>query len=79
MGARRKILINNGRRKDILIAAQEIFSQKGLADSSISEIAKRAGIVDSIIYHYFKNKEDLLFYALADKLDSVEKELAPTQ
>jgi TetR/AcrR family transcriptional regulator, fatty acid metabolism regulator protein len=76
MGARRKILINNGRRKDILIAAQEIFSQKGLADSSISEIAKRAGIVDSIIYHYFKNKEDLLFYALADKLDSVEKELA---
>jgi TetR/AcrR family transcriptional regulator, fatty acid metabolism regulator protein len=76
MGAKRKILINNGRRKDILIAAQEIFSQKGLADSSISEIAKRAGIVDSIIYHYFKNKEDLLFYALADKLESVEKELA---
>jgi TetR/AcrR family transcriptional regulator, fatty acid metabolism regulator protein len=75
MGARRKILTTNGRRKDILIAAQEIFSQKGLSDSSISEIAKKAGVVDSIIYHYFKNKEDLLFYALADKLESVEKEL----
>jgi len=76
MGARKKILTTNGRRKDILVAAQEIFSQKGLSDSSISEIAKKAGVVDSIIYHYFKNKEDLLFYALADKLESVEKELA---
>lgn len=75
MGARRKILINNGRREDIIKAAQEIFSQKGLADSSISEIAKSAGVVDSIIYHYFKNKEDLLFYSLADKLETVEKEL----
>lgn len=73
MGAKRKVLSNDGRRKDILMAAQEVFSQKGLADSSISEIAKRAGVVDSIIYHYFKNKEDLLFYALADKLESVEK------
>jgi TetR/AcrR family transcriptional regulator, fatty acid metabolism regulator protein len=76
MGAKRKILPNNDRRKDILSAAQEIFSQKGLVDSNISEIAKKAGIVDSIIYHYFKSKEDLLFYALADKLELVEKELA---
>jgi TetR/AcrR family transcriptional regulator, fatty acid metabolism regulator protein len=75
MGARRKVLAND-RRGSILRAAQEVFSQKGLADSNISEIAKKAGVVDSIIYHYFKNKEDLLFYSLADKLESVEKELA---
>ena len=53
MGPRRKVLANN-RRGAILRAAQEVFSQKGLADSSISEIAKKAGVVDSIIYHYFK-------------------------
>lgn len=76
MGAKRKINNSDNRRKDIIIAAQEIFSQKGLADSSISEIAKSAGVVDSIIYHYFKNKEDLLFFSLADKLETVEKELA---
>ncbi|WP_246804229.1 TetR/AcrR family transcriptional regulator [Desulfosarcina cetonica] len=63
------------RRKDLLKAAQEIFSQKGLVDSNISDIARKANIADSIIYHYFINKEDLLFYALADKLDEVEKEL----
>ncbi|SDU57476.1 TetR/AcrR family transcriptional regulator [Desulfobacula phenolica] len=62
-------------RKQILKAVQKIISQKNLEDSSISEIAGRAGVTDSIIYHYFKNKEDLLFYALADKLTDVEKDL----
>lgn len=65
----------NNRRKDILKSAQEVFSKKGLEDSSISEIAKKAGVVDSIIYHYFKNKEDLLFHSLADKMQDVSKEL----
>jgi TetR/AcrR family transcriptional regulator, fatty acid metabolism regulator protein len=75
MGATGKVMTQNGRRKGIIVAAQEIFSQKGLTNSSSSEIAKRAGVVDSIIYHYFKSKEDLLFYALADKLESVEEDL----
>ena len=65
----------NNRKKDILRSAQEVFSKKGLEDSSISEIAKKADVVDSIIYHYFKNKEDLLFHSLADKLRDVAKEL----
>lgn len=65
----------NNRRKDILKAAQETFSQKGLVDSSISKIAQKAGVADSIIYHYFKNKEDLLFFALSDKLRDIEKDL----
>ena len=33
-------------------------------------------MVDSIIYHYFKNKEDLLFHALAAKMRDVSKELS---
>ncbi len=74
MGARKKVLTSD-RRKIILKAAQEAFSHKSLVDSSISEIAKRAGVTDSIIYHYFKNKEDLLFFALSDKLKTVEKDL----
>jgi TetR/AcrR family transcriptional regulator, fatty acid metabolism regulator protein len=45
----------------ILDAAEEIMSEKGLRDSNIAEIAKRAGVTDSLIYNYFKGKEDLLF------------------
>jgi len=45
----------------ILNAAEEVMSEKGLQNSSIAEIAKIAGIADSLIYNYFKGKEDLLF------------------
>jgi len=45
----------------IIQAAEEIISEKGLSGSNISEIAKRAGVTDSLIYNYFKGKEDLVF------------------
>ena len=67
--------MKNDKKQAILEAAQEIFSKKGLANSTVSEIAKLANVVDSIIYHYFKNKEDLLFYALADLMEKSNKQL----
>ena len=65
----------NNKRQKILRAAQEIFSEKGLKESTITEIASKAGVVDSIIYHYFKNKEDLLFCALDEQMKIAIKEL----
>lgn len=58
----------NNKRKNILRAASEIISEKGLEKSTITEIANKAGVVDSIIYYYFKNKEDLLFCSLDEHL-----------
>ena len=63
------------RQNLILKSAQDIFSIKGLENTSVAEIAKSAGVVDSILYHYFKNKEDLLFCALAEKMSDVLREL----
>ncbi|MCK5163792.1 MAG: TetR/AcrR family transcriptional regulator [Desulfobacula sp.] len=66
---------NNGKKQAILGAAQDVFAQKGLANSTISEIAKKAKVVDSIIYHYFENKEDLLFYTVEELMEKSHKEL----
>ena len=63
------------RRKLIIKSAQNIFSIKGLENTSVAEIAKSAGVADSVLYHYFKNKEDLLFFALAEKMSEVLREL----
>jgi TetR/AcrR family fatty acid metabolism transcriptional regulator len=55
-------------KKDrILSAAVDIFREKG-KKTTISEIGERAGVTDSIIYHYYENKEDLLFYAAGEQL-----------
>jgi len=44
------------------------MSQKGFTYSSISEIARKAKVADSVIYLYFKSKQDLLFSVPGEKL-----------
>jgi len=46
-------------RAALLDAAEEIFLQKGVGNTSLSQIAKRAGITKSLIHHYFESKENL--------------------
>ena len=43
----------------ILLAARSLFVENGFSATSISEIAKKAGINQSLIYHHFNNKQDL--------------------
>ena len=59
------------KRALILKAAEDIMSEKGSTDSSISEIARRAGVKDSVIYQYFKGKEDLLFSIACERMRDV--------
>lgn len=47
--------------KDALIeAAEAIFMEKGFGNTSLSQIAQRAGITKSLIHHYFGSKKGLL-------------------
>ena len=49
------------RKEQILLAAERVFAQKGFHQSTVSEIAREAGVSDATIYEYFPNKEELLF------------------
>ncbi|MEJ2717724.1 MAG: TetR/AcrR family transcriptional regulator, partial [Deltaproteobacteria bacterium] len=44
-------------RQRILAAAEALMSEKGLDGSSISEFARSAGVVDSVIYQHFTGKQ----------------------
>ena len=48
------------RRRVILRAAVEVFSRKGFHGCRIQDVAKEAGVAYGLVYHYFKNKEELL-------------------
>jgi AcrR family transcriptional regulator len=48
------------KQKKILVAAIEIFSEKGYAATSTSEIAKKAGVAEGTIFRHYKTKKDLL-------------------
>ncbi len=66
----------SGIKKQIIIsAATKLIAEKGLKNTSVAEIAKGAGVVDSILYHYFIDKDDLLFAALEEQLIKAKAEL----
>ena len=61
------------KRQKILDAAERIMSAKGRG-ATISEISAASGVTDSVLYHYFKNKEDILFSVAQEHLrDALEK------
>jgi len=51
----------------ILDAAEAVFHEKGVAHSSLEEIAGRAGVTRGAIYWHFKDKADL-FEAMMDRV-----------
>lgn len=46
-------------RASIIKAAYALFVEKGFADTSVSEIAKAAGVTQSLIHHHFGSKQEL--------------------
>jgi TetR/AcrR family fatty acid metabolism transcriptional regulator len=55
----------------ILEAAVKVFAHQGFFQSTISQIAKDAGVADGTIYLYFKNKEDILVQIFSYKTKQV--------
>jgi len=61
-------------RERLLVAAVETFARTGLAGTSVRDIAKRARIRVSTLYHYFPSKE-ALYHAVQDRVHGQVREL----
>ena len=48
------------RRRTILRAAIEVFARKGFHGCRIADVAREAKVAYGLVYHYFKNKDELL-------------------
>jgi len=48
------------KKEKILKASLAIFSKKGFPESTMREIAQKAGVSLGLIYFYFKSKDDIL-------------------
>jgi AcrR family transcriptional regulator len=60
--------------QDVLLqAAADLFYRKGYSDTSIREVGAKAGVSNSLLYHYFKDKEEMLFQIIsATSIDLLE-------
>lgn len=60
--ATREVLRSNDAAKrsaEIVVAARELYEEKGLARTSIQDITNHVGVTRSLFYHYFQNKEEV--------------------
>ena len=62
---------NNEKYHRILEAAVKVFADQGFFQSTVSQIAKEAGVADGTIYLYFENKDDILVQFFSYKTKQV--------
>ena len=58
------------KKRLILKVATEVFAERGFAETTIAQISHKAKIAEGSIYHYFKNKEDLLFSIPEERMEN---------
>jgi AcrR family transcriptional regulator len=58
-------------RDKILVAALELYTEKGYHNTTVDEISKRAGMSTGIAYRYFKNKKAILLAALTYAFENI--------
>jgi TetR/AcrR family transcriptional regulator len=56
------------KRNAILARAADLFAQHGYDRASIAMIAEASGVSKTLVYHYWRDKEELLFDVLAQHL-----------
>lgn len=61
--------------ENIVAVASRLMSEKGYKGASLQEIADLVGIHKSTLFHYFKNKEELLLSVLRIAIEDVTKNL----
>jgi AcrR family transcriptional regulator len=59
--------VSEERKHQIMNAAEEVFTQKGLDDARMDDIADETGLSKGTLYLYFKSKDDLII-AILDRI-----------
>jgi TetR/AcrR family transcriptional regulator len=57
----------------ILNTAASMFAERGYVDCKMEDIAEKCNVSKSMLYHYFKKKEDVLFEILREHVSYLNK------
>ena len=76
MEATRRARRREARRQHILQTAAEVFVEMGYEAATLEAVAERVDLAQASLYHYVRNKEDLLVQILLDLIARIEAEVA---
>ncbi len=58
------------RRAAFVEAADELFVERGFANTGVGDIARRVGVTRSLFYHYFKDKQAITDAVIDKRVDA---------
>lgn len=67
--------IRQSRKAELIAAAMELFANNGFGGTSISSIAKKAGVSKGLVYNYFESKEELVKEIVMEGIREIMKEM----
>ena len=56
---------------EILMAAEDLFLEKGFAGTSTTDIARRVGCNQALVHYYFRTKENLFLQVYNGKVETI--------
>lgn len=56
---------------EILMAAEDLFLEKGFAGTSTTDIARRVGCNQALVHYYFRTKENLFLRVFNGKVETI--------
>ncbi|MCC8378864.1 transcriptional regulator BetI [Xenorhabdus stockiae] len=71
-----KVGIQSIRKQQLIDATLAVINEVGMQEASIAQIAKKAGVSNGIISHYFKDKNKLLEAAMRHLLHQLQMAVA---
>jgi AcrR family transcriptional regulator len=64
-------------RGQLIAAATKIFAEQGFQNTSVAQIAERAGVSLGTFYQYFRNRDEVLAAMVNDSLRTMEDDTGP--
>ena len=73
----KRTFLDEARRAQIVACAIEVIAEKGYANSSLSQIAERAGTSKGVILYHFAGKDELIEKVVAEVFTVATAQLLP--
>jgi AcrR family transcriptional regulator len=61
----------DNRRTDVILTAARLFRANGYERTTVRELAEAVGLRSGSLFHYFRNKEEILVAVMANGIESV--------
>lgn len=65
------------RRNELIATAEQLFTEQGIAETTVDDVLRAAGISKGAFYHYFSSKDDLIAASIERLVDGLVEAIQP--